>query len=527
MTTLTGHSFIGHSRGNDTGQTFHAVNPATGATIEPAYHAATEDEVNKAVSLAADAFLPYSLTSPEERAKFLRTIAENIEALADDIQPRMTAESALPEARCRMELGRTCGQLRLFAGLIEDGNWVDARIDTALPDRAPMPKPDIRSMQRPRGPIAVFCASNFPLAFSVAGGDTASALAAGCPVIVRAHSAHPETAELVAGAVQQAVISCGLPEGTFSMIFDDGISLGSQLVQDPAIKAVGFTGSRSGGRALMDLAAARHEPIPVYAEMSSINPIFILPGAMAERGEDIAKNLVGSVTIGAGQFCTCPGLVFAQHSDGFSQALSLGFGQMPTATMLHKGICSNYTKGIETLETQPGIEVLAKIKSVEGDCQAGPAIFKTTHDQFIANPVLSNEVFGPAALIVEYEKSDELLSAASSLEGQLTATVHGTEEDIAGATDLLNILAQKAGRIIVNGFPTGVEVCHAIVHGGPYPATSDGGSTSVGTGAITRFTRAVSWQGFPDSALPAELKSGNPRGITRLVNGKLTTEPIA
>ncbi|YCM43640.1 aldehyde dehydrogenase (NADP(+)) [Verrucomicrobiaceae bacterium 227] len=527
MITLNGHSFIGNSRGGDTSKTFQATNPATGSSLEPAYHAATETEVSKAVSLAADAFLPYSLISSGKRAEFLRTIAENIEALTEEIQPRMTAESGLPEARCRMELGRTCGQLRLFAGLIEDGNWLDARIDTAQPERAPMPKPDIRSMQRPRGPVAVFCASNFPLAFSVAGGDTASALAAGCPVVVRAHSAHPGTAEYVAGAVQQAVISCGLPEGTFSMIFDDGIALGAQLVQDPGIKAVGFTGSRSGGRALMDLAAARHEPIPVYAEMSSINPIFILPGAMAERGEEIAKNLVGSVTVGAGQFCTCPGLVFAPSSEAFDQALSVGFSQSPTATMLHKGICANYAQGIEKLETQPGVEAIAKVNSVKKDCLAGPAIFKTTHDQFIANPALSNEVFGPSSLIVDYPNSDDLLTAAACLEGQLTATVHGTEADLAGATDLLNLLAQKAGRVIINGFPTGVEVCHSIVHGGPYPATSDSGSTSVGTGAITRFTRSVSWQSFPESALPDELKSNNPRSITRLVNGKLTTEPIA
>lgn len=523
--TLTGQSFIGGSRSSDHTQTFKATNPATGEQLEPAFLSASNEEVDQAIALADAAFLPYSLISPQERAAFLRTIADNIEALGDDIQPRMTAESALPEPRCRMETGRTCGQLRLFADLIEDGNWVGARIDTAIPDRAPMPKPDIRSMQRPRGPVAVFCASNFPLAFSVAGGDTASALAAGCPVIVRAHSAHPGTAEIVAGAIQSAVKSCGLPEGTFSMIFDAGIDHGTRLVQAPEIKAVGFTGSRTGGRALMDHAAARPEPIPVYAEMSSVNPIFILPGAMDERGESIAENLVGSITIGVGQFCTCPGLVFTQGSDAFTSTLTKGFASLPAATMLHQGISKNYADGIEKLEAQPGLETLSKIDS--SGCQAGPAILKTTHDQFVNNPALSEEVFGPSSLVVECQSGDDLLTAAAALEGQLTATVHGTDEDLAGATDLLNLLAQKAGRVIINGFPTGVEVCHAIVHGGPYPATSDGGSTSVGTGAITRFTRSVSWQGFPDSALPDELKSANPRGIFRLVNGTLTTEPIS
>ena len=525
MITLTGQSFIGNSRGSDSGQTFHASNPATGETLEPAFHGATLDELQQATQLAADAFTPYSLTSPAKRAEFLRTIAENIEAVADDIQPRMTAESGLPEGRCRMETGRTCGQLRLFAGLLEDGSWVNARIETALPDRAPVPKPDLRSMLRPRGPVAVFCASNFPLAFSVAGGDTASALAAGCPVIVRAHSSHPGTAEIVAGAVQKAVISCGLPEGTFSMLFDSGRKLAAALVQNPVIKAVGFTGSRTGGRALMDLAAARPEPIPVYAEMSSINPIFVLPGAMAERGEAIAKNLVGSVTLGAGQFCTCPGLVFTGGSDVFNETLASGFSELPSATMLHEGIAKNYQSCLATLGSQSGVETLACIDA--SGSQGGPAILKSTHSEFIANPALSAEVFGPSSLVIECSSQADMLAAAASLEGQLTATVHGTEEDIANAGELLDLLAQKAGRLIINGFPTGVEVCHSMVHGGPYPATSDGGSTSVGTGAITRFTRAVSWQSFPESALPDELKSSNPLGITRLVNGKLTTDPIA
>ncbi|MGJ8696603.1 MAG: aldehyde dehydrogenase (NADP(+)) [Verrucomicrobiaceae bacterium] len=523
--TISGHSFIGSSRSSDSSSTFHATNPATGETLEPAFHSASTDDLEKAVSLATAAFTPYSLTSPSERATFLRTIADNIEALADDIQPRMTAESALPEGRCRMETGRTCGQLRLFAGLLEDGSWVDARIETALPDRAPVPKPDLRSMQRARGPVAVFCASNFPLAFSVAGGDTASALAAGCPVIVRAHAAHPGTAEIVASAIQAAVTSCKLPEGTFSMLFDAGTDLGAALVQHPDIQAVGFTGSRAGGRALMDLAAARPKPIPVFAEMSSVNPIFILPGAMAERGEAIAQNLVGSVTIGAGQFCTCPGLVFTTGNEAFNATLASGFADLPAATMLHQGIAKNYQQGLSNLASQDGVEALTQVDA-SGN-QGGPAILKSDHESFVSNPALSAEVFGPSSLVIECPNAEDMLSAAAALEGQLTATVHGTDDDLANATDLLNLLAQKAGRVIINGFPTGVEVCHSMVHGGPYPATSDGASTSVGTAAITRFTRAVSFQAFPDSALPDELKSANPLGITRLVNGTLTTDPIS
>lgn len=522
--TLTGHSFIGNSRGGESGPTFHAANPANGETLQPPYFAASAAELEKATQLAAAAFTPYSLTSPAERAEFLRTIAENIEAVADEIQERMTQESGLPEGRCRGETGRTCGQLRLFAGLLEDGSWVNARIDTAQPERAPAPKPDLRSMLRPRGPVAVFCASNFPLAFSVAGGDTASALAAGCPVIVRAHAAHPGTAEIVATAVQKAVNFCDLPEGTFSMLYDDGIDLGSSLVRDPAIKAVGFTGSRTGGRALMDLAAARHEPIPVYAEMSSVNPIFILPGAMAERGETIAENLVGSVSLGAGQFCTCPGLVFTIGSDSFNATLATGFSELSATTMLHAGIAKNYREGLRSLASQDGVESLASIAS--NGCQGGPAVLKSDHKSFLANPALADEVFGPSTLVIECGSTDDLRTAAATLEGQLTATVHGTEKDLEDASDLLNLLAQKAGRLIINGFPTGVEVCHSMVHGGPYPATSDGASTSVGTAAINRYTRAVSWQDFPESSLPDELKSANPLGISRLVNGTLTTDPL-
>jgi alpha-ketoglutaric semialdehyde dehydrogenase len=514
---LTGQSFLGASRATASPETFHVSNAATGEQLEPAFHSATTADLAKAVSLASDASPTYSQTTPETRAAFLRTIAEKIDALGDEITPRMMAESGLPEGRCQGERGRTVGQLRMFADLIEEGSWVDARIETALPDRAPAPKPDLRSMRRPLGPVAVFCASNFPLAFSVAGGDTASALAAGCPVIVRAHRAHAGTAEIVASAIQAAVAECHMPEGTFSMIFDAGIELGTALVTSPGIKAVGFTGSRTGGRALMDATAARPEPIPVFAEMSSVNPIFILPGAMAERSEAIAQGLVGSVTMGAGQFCTCPGLVFSGASESFESALKSGFDEAAPATMLHSGILSNFTEGLTTLQGQSGVATLGKGPSAEN--QATPTVLKASAADFLTNPNLQSEIFGPSTLVIECESGTDMLAAAASLEGQLTATIHGTEQDLQRAAGLISLLEQKAGRLIINSFPTGVEVNSAMVHGGPYPATSDGASTSVGTGAILRYTRPVSFQGFPDSALPAELQEANPRKITRLVDG--------
>ena len=523
--TFTGYSFIGSGRSTGSSATFHALAAATGEALEPAFHSATPDELERAVTLATEAFTPYSHTTPEKRAAFLRTIASKIDALGPEITPRMMAESGLPEARCEGERGRTVGQLRMFADLIEEGSWVDARIETALPDRAPLPKPDLRSMLRPRGPVAVFCASNFPLAFSVAGGDTASALAAGCPVVVRAHVAHAGTAEIVASAIQSSVAECGMPEGTFSMIYDAGYELGTALVTAPEIKAVGFTGSRKGGRALMDAAAARPEPIPVFAEMSSVNPIFILPGAMATRGEAIAQGVVSSVTLGAGQFCTCPGLVFSNPSETFENTLDSGFKETPPATMLHGGIRENFTSGLSRLVDQSGVSTLAK-SNAEEEGKAPAVILKTSASDYLRNPSLNEEVFGPSSLLIECGGLNDMITAAKSLEGQLTATVHGTEEEIAEASELLAILEQKVGRLIINGFPTGVEVCSSMVHGGPYPATSDGASTSVGTGAILRYARPVSYQGFPDAALPVELQNTNPSGINRLVNGTLTTDAI-
>ena len=524
---LIGTSIIGSGRGSTRGETLHGLNPATGEKLAPTYYAANAAEVDQAAQLAHQAFATYSRLSGREKTRFLRQIADNIAALGDQLTTRATQETGLPAARIQMETGRTCNQLRLFADLIAEGSWVDARIDRALPDRQPLPRPDIRSMLRPLGPVIVFCASNFPLAFSVAGGDTASAFAAGNPVIVKAHHAHPGTSEMVGLAVRDAVRACELPEGVFSLLYGSGSEVGTALIKHPLIKAGGFTGSRGGGRALMDAAAARPEPIPFYAEMSSINPVFILPGAMRERREQIAAGLHASVTLGAGQFCTNPGLVMmADDTDAGAFTAKLGelMTGTPEFTMLTPGICASYRSGVLSHTRQAQVETIAQ-KNIESDksgCRAGTALFKTDAPTYLANHALSAEVFGPATLLVTHSSREQMLEIARTLEGHLTATIHGTADDLREYSDLLAILETKVGRLVFNSFPTGVEVSHAIVHGGPYPSTSDGRSTSVGTRAIYRFTRQVCYQGFPDAVLPDELKNANPLGIWRLVDGQLT-----
>ena len=398
---------------------------------------------------------------------------------------------------------------------------MDARMDHADPDRAPVPKPDCRSMWRPVGPAVVFCASNFPLAYSVAGGDTASALAAGCPVIVKAHGSHPGTAEIVGAAVRRAVVKCELPDGVFALLYGSGRTIGQALVKHPAVQAVGFTGSRSGGRALMDIAAARSEPIPVWAEMSAVNPVFVLPGALKERGEQIAEGFVGSLTLGVGQFCTNPGLLVSGsegRSEFAGEVVSLA-AEIAPATMLHEGIASAYHGAVDAMTSKKGVEVLARVEAEVGKSAAGAVVLGTSADAFLADQSMADEMFGPATLMVEAGDEEAMLGVAESLEGQLTATVHATEEDREMFARLIAVLERKAGRLVYNGYPTGVEVCHGMVHGGPAPATSDGRSTSVGPRAITRFTRLVCWQDFPDDLLPAELQEGNPLGISRIVDG--------
>ncbi len=521
---LQGTSIIGFSSGSETSDVFRAFDPTTGREIDPAFHSATLDELGRATMLADDARLKYSNISGRERAKFLRKAADNIEGLGNTLIERASLETALPNQRFVGERARTCGQLRMFADLLDEGSWVDARIDHAIPDREPIPKPDVRSMLKPLGPVAVFCASNFPLAYSVAGGDTASALAAGCPVIVNAHTAHPGTAELVGIALSNAVKECGMPEGIFSLLFSSGYDIGQALVKHPAIKAVGFTGSRKGGRALMDIAAARPEPIPVYTEMSSVNPTFILPSAVKERGDAIAAGLHASVTGGVGQFCTKPGLVFVPGDENTDVFVSKVRGLI-TATaplpLLTGGIQKTYEDANTLRESEVEVSAANNKSGLEGFA-VNPSIFETSAISFLTTPDLNEEIFGPTTLLIRSNDHDELLDIARALEGQLTASVHGTVEDLSEYAGLIQILETKVGRLIFNGFSTGVEVCPSMVHGGPYPATSDGRSTAVGTRAIRRFSRFVCYQNFPQDALPEELRDDNPLNLWRVVDGEFT-----
>lgn len=505
--------------------TFQGINPATGEALPGFFSEATVDEVAQACEQAAVAFATYRQKSGAEKARFLEAIATEIEALGDELLTRAQAESGLPLARLTGERGRTTGQLRLFAEYLRDGSWVDARIDTALPDRQPLPRPDLRQMLRPLGPVGVFGASNFPLAFSVAGGDTASALAAGCPVVVKAHPAHPGTSKLVGEAIERAVAASGMPAGTFALIHGRTTAVGMAIVEHPAIKAVGFTGSLRGGRALFDAAARRPEPIPVYAEMGSTNPVFFLPGILKEKGAALAQQYVGSVTLGVGQFCTNPGLSVVQRSseaDAFVQESGKAVTQLSPATMLTKGIFQAFTKGIDKLSQTTGIQVLAQANPTDSFANGTPTLLTTTAEAVLANPAIAEEVFGPSSVIVQANDREQLLAVARGLEGHLTATVFGTDDELADYADLLAILEQKVGRLLINGFPTGVEVSHAMHHGGPYPATTDSRSTSVGTNAIVRFARPVCYQNFPDALLPDELKASNPLHIWRLVDGKRT-----
>jgi NADP-dependent aldehyde dehydrogenase len=521
---LEGLSILGDRRGERGGKNFAGVNPATSTALPVEFHSASVADVDAVAKLAEEAFAIYSQWSGAKKLALLNRIAELLEANAATIVERANLETALPAARLQGELARTCFQLRQYGQAAASGLCAGARIDHADPNRQPQPKPDLRSMLVPVGPVVVFGASNFPLAYSVAGGDTASALAAGCPVIVKAHPAHPGTSELVGAVIQQAARECGAPAGIFSLLFDAGFEVGAALVKHPLIKAVGFTGSRRGGRALMDLAAVRPEPIPVFAEMSSINPVFILNGALEQRAEEIASGLHGSVTLGVGQFCTNPGLVFVEAGAGakkFLAKLESLIAATAPGTMLTAGICSAYHAGMGMLAKTGGVKLVASTNSQldPAKSQAGTALFVTSAETFLANHSLMNEVFGPSTLVVKCVSREQLLAMARQIEGQLTATVHATTEEISASGELLQILATKAGRLVFNGFPTGVEVAHAMTHGGPYPSTSDGRSTSVGTRAIERFLRPASWQNFPDAALPPELQESNPLKIVRLVDG--------
>lgn len=528
---LSGRSIVGFHEGSQTGAAFRAKNPTTGEPIGLDFFSATAEDVDAAAHLAHEAFPTYSRTSGRDKGAFLRKIAENIESVADQLIDCAGEETALPKGRLQSETARTCGQLRLFAEVVEEGSWVMARIDRADPKRKPVPKPDIRSMLQPLGPVVVFGASNFPLAFSVAGGDTASALAAGNPVIAKAHAAHPGASELAGRAVQEALRQCGLPQGVFSLLFDSGIEIGMALVKHPRVKAGGFTGSHAAGRALMDIAAARSEPIPFFAEMSSTNPVFILPGALCENYENIATGLFTSVMLGGGQFCTKPGIVFLPdqlEASSLIANLEKAVNESGPLHLLTAGIRSAYYARIKGRKTVGRVKLLAEKPALteSPDFCAGATLFETDARSFLQNPTLATEIFGPSTLLVRHSTREQLLKMARKLDGHLTATIHGTEKDLHEFSDLVAILENKVGRLIFNGFPTGVEVSHAMVHGGPYPATSDGRSTSVGSQAIFRFSRPICFQGFPEAVLPDELKDGNPLRIWRIVDGETTRDAI-
>jgi 2,5-dioxopentanoate dehydrogenase len=522
MQSLSGQSFIGFARSHSAGPSHRCVNPATATELPTDFFQASSADVEQACGLAMAAAPVLAALAGKQKAAFLRAIVSRIEAATPNLVARATQETALPEARCQGEIGRTISQLRLFADLVEAGDWLDARIETGNPDRKPLPKPDHRSMLRPLGPVAVFCASNFPFAYSVAGGDTASAFAAGCPVIVMAHHAHTGTAEIMGGLVADAVRASALPEGTFSMLMGSGRVIGQQLAKHPAIRAIGFTGSRAGGRSLMDTAAARPVPIPVYAEMSSVNPVVLLEGAIASRADAIAMGLVGSCTLGVGQFCTQPGIVILERTaaaKAFVERFSQLFTEAAEGTMLTAGIHQAYTQGVAARTGHTGVTVLARGPSSGQPNRATPTLFAADAKAFVADAGLQEEIFGPSSLIVWCENAREREQVVAALHGSLTATIHATDAELAANTALIAELGAIAGRVVVNGFPTGVEVSHAIVHGGPYPSLSDGRTTSVGSNAIYRFTRLVCYQNFPDAALPAELQGANPLGISRLVNG--------
>lgn len=515
MTQITGNLFIGQTEKRGTHGEVYALDAVSGKQISPAFGGATREDLDKACALAQDAFGEFRRTSPESRAAFLERIASNIADLGDILIERCVQETGLPKARVQGERARTIGQLKMFAGILLSGDYLDARIDPAQPHRQPLPRVDLRLQNIGLGPVAVFGASNFPLAFSVAGGDTASALAAGCPVIVKAHSAHPGTSELVARAVRLAVKECNLPEGVFSLLFDSDLSAGQGLVADARIKAVGFTGSRSGGTALMKIAAARKEPIPVYAEMSSVNPVILFPAALASRSSKIADTFVQALSMGAGQFCTNPGLLFAVDGpevEAFISDTAAIIGETQPANMLTPGIHQAYIQRLSELSEHPGVNTEAQGPE-SGKFTSRVTLFSVKADDFIKYPGLHEEAFGAAALLVKCDSFGQLIEAVSHLEGQLTAAIHFSEDDYPLVQTLLPLLETKAGRLIANGFGTGVEVTHAMVHGGPFPATSDSRTTSVGSLAIARFLRPVCYQDLPDALLPQALKSDNPLNI--------------
>ena len=527
MIQISGKQQIGFTLSSEGNSTFQAEDPRSGSSLSGRFFEATKAEIHQAVELAHVAFLEYHKMAPAKIAAFLDQIGEEIVALDQTLVDRCMQETALPEGRIIGERGRTVNQLKLFAEVVREGSWVNARIDTALPNRSPIPKPDIRQMLVGLGPVGIFGASNFPLAFSVAGGDTASALAAGCPVVVKGHPSHPGTSELVGNAILKAAKKLNMPEGVFSLLQGKSTQVGQALVRHPKVKAIGFTGSFNGGKALFDSANQRPEPIPVYAEMGSSNPVFILPDALETKSKEIAEGMAGSLTLGVGQFCTNPGLVFLienKISGKYYQTLDKTLSSQKAGIMLSAQIKDNYLRGVNRVaSSEDVIEIITGADSSQPN-MAQSKVFKTNYGIFKKSDQLAKEVFGPSQIVVEVDSKMELLQAAENLEGHLTATVHATEKDLEHFAALFDILKRKVGRMIINGYPTGVEVCPSMVHGGPFPATTDNTTTSVGTNAIYRFARPVCYQDFPQNLLPEAIRDKNICGIWRMVNGTMTKQ---
>lgn len=527
---FSGHNYIGYEVSAKNDKKLKIFSTTQQEYLPEEFTIATAEEIEEAASKAKIAFEVYKNTSFEERAVFLETIAEEILNIGNALIERAMLETGLPEVRLVGERGRTVNQLKLFASVLREGSWVEAVIDPAVPDRKPFPRPDLRKMLFPIGPVVVFGASNFPFAFSTAGGDTASALAAGCPVIIKAHSSHLGTNELVATAILSAAKKCNMPDGVFSSLIGEGSLLGQTLAKHPAVKAIGFTGSYKAGMSLFKTAVNEREiPIPVYAEMSSINPVLVLPDKLEEDTDKIASQLAGSITLGVGQFCTNPGLVFVINNtitEEFIQKLSSQLQSIPPAAMLNQTICKSYYAAREKIAQEKGVRTLLVGEDSKGSYKGSPALLEVDAKDFIANPELQNEIFGPASLIVRCNNGFEILRAIQCVHGQLTGTVFGSSGDISEYGDCIDALKEKVGRLIYNGVPTGVEVCHAMIHGGPYPATTDGRVTSVGVEAVKRFVRPVCFQDCPEEFLPDALKDANPLGIMRKVNGIYTRAAV-
>lgn len=528
---LSGKQYIAGQWVKGEAGTFKSYNPATGTFIEPLMTYANEKQISQALQNAQQAFTAFSSLSLTQRADFLVACADEVERLGHCLIERAMAETGYSEERILTEKHRIVAQLHLFSTLVKSGDFLDARINTAIPERKPVPRSDIRSINQAIGPVVVFGASNFPLAYSVLGGDTVSAFSAGCPVIVKAHNSHAGTCELIAQAIDRAIDKCGLPSGIFSLLFGEGNDIGQQLVRSSCIKAVGFTGSTRGGKALMACAEQRDDPIPVFAEMGSINPVVLLPDTLQNRADDIANKFVASFTMGTGQFCVSPGLLIAINSPAlasFIEHLTKYLSNQPAGVMLNEDIYQRYQASLNEMKQIEQVDMLASGQAPESStgCYTQAMLYKTCASDFLSITSLTEETFGHAAVLVVCENEVEMMSVLNRLPGQLSGTIQADEEELAMYPELVQLLAQKVGRLVINNFPTGVEVCEAMVHGGPFPASSDVRFTSVGTAAIKRFIRPICLQNYPKSLLPEALKDTNPLKINRLVNGVYTREGI-